>query len=316
MQRIRLSYRRLLPALIGSLLLALSLSGCGKMGKLDEGDCKCTISFVDIPREFTMLEENVQKNFVIHLTLRNINTEKYYSIELSQSNAFRKEISLHPGIYTVSSPSSSQSSNAEISLSADADSVELSAETPVEIHISVDNPEEFTLHWMAVQPMPEMILADKFDGRIQINRTLVDLRADNASDLISQLDLSYENQVPAYGKIELTDAEMGVKLTLQNQTDAPADWHTCKLVELYVYKNNVVFPQGVTLGMSPEKICNKTEGLYGEPDNFTGSLLYGWGFDDTSAIYKDESTGDKITLNLGAGNRSLQSIRYETAVFE
>lgn len=310
------SYKRLLPALIGGLLLALALTGCGKTGRLDEGDCKCTVTFVNIPREFSMLEENVKKNFTIHLTLQNINTEKTYSVVLDEANSFQKELSLHPGVYKINSVYSSQASNTGISLSANMDNVELSKETPVEIHISVDNSEEFTKHWMSVQPMPEMILADIFDGHIQINRTIVDLRAENASNLISQLNLTYENQVPAYGKIQLTDSEMGVRLTLQNQSNTPADWHTCKLVELYVYKNNVVFPQGVTLGMAPEKICHKTEGLYGEPDGFTGSLLYGWGFDDTFAVYHDEATGDKITLNLGGGNTSVESIQYEPALFE
>ncbi len=310
------SYKRLLPALIGGLLFALALTGCGKTGRLDEGDCKCTVSFVNIPREFSMLEENVKKHFTIHLTLQNINTEKTYAVDLDEANSFRKELSLHPGVYKINYVYSSQASNTGISLSANVDNVELSKETPAEIHISVDNPEEFTKHWMSVQPMPEMILADKFDGHIQINRTIVDLRAENASNLISQLDLTYENQVPAYGKIQLTDSEMGVRLTLQNQSNTPADWHTCKLVELYVYKNNVVFPQGVTLGMAPDKICHKTEGLYGEPDSFTGSLLYGWSFDDTFAVYHDEATGDKITLNLGGSNTFVESIQYEPALFE
>lgn len=317
MQTFKQPRKHLLSLLLGGLMLTLALAGCGnKNGKLDEGDCKCTISFVDIPKELSMLEENVQKNFSIHLTLKNITTEKLYYITLDPDNHFQKEISLHPGVYMVYTPYASQSSNTGISMAADVEKVELSADKPSEIHVFVDNTEEFTQHWMSVQPMPEMILAEKFDGHIQINRQIINLRADNASELIAQLDITYENQVPAYGKIEVSDGQMGVRLTLQNQSDSPADWHSCKLIGIYVFKNNVVFPQGVTLGMSPETVCHSTDGLYGEPDNFSRSLLYGWGFDDTYAIYKDEATGDKITLNLGAGNSSIQSIQYELAQFE
>lgn len=319
MQTFKQKHKRLLPLLLGGLFLTLALAGCGKEGKLDEGDCKCTISFVDIPKELSMLEENVQKNFAINLTLKNITNEKVYRISLNQDNSFQKEISLHPGVYAVYMLSASQTFNTGISVSADVESVELSTDKPSEIHVFIDNTEEFTKHWMSVQPMPEMILAEKFDGHIQINRKIIDLRADNASELISQLDLTYENQsgqVPAYGKIEIADGQMGVRLTLQNQSDSPADWHTCKLIGIYVFKNNVVFPQGVTLGMSPETVCHKTDGLYGEPDTFTRSLLYGWGFDDTQAIYKDAATGDKITVNLGSNNSFIESIQYELAQFE
>mgnify|MGYP001076183643 CR=1 FL=1 len=312
-------HKRLLPLLMGSLFLSLALAGCGKTGKLDEGDCKCTVSFVDIPKELSMLEENVQKNFSISLTLKNIINEKLYHITLNHDNSFQQEISLNPGVYEVYKPYASQSGNTGITMAADVESVELTADKPSEIHVFVENTDEFTKHWMSVQPMPEMILAEKFDGQIQINRKIVDLRADNASDLIAQLNITFEsqpNQVPAYGKIEVSDGQMGVRLTLQNQSDAPADWHSCKLIGIYVFKNNVVFPKGVTLGMSPDTVCHNSDGLYGEPDAFTRSLLYGWGFDNTHAIYKDAATGDKITVNLGSDNSSIQSIRYELAQFE
>lgn len=316
MQTYKQRKRLCFPLFLLCLMTAAIFTGCGRQGKLDEGDCKCTVSFVDIPKELSMLEENVQKNFSIELTLKNITNEKLYHITLDQDNAFSREISLHPGVYAVYTPYASQSAYTGISLAADAQSVELSADAPVELHIYVDNTDELTKHWMSVQPMPEMLLAEKFDALIQINRQIVDLRSDNISQLIAQLDLSYDGQVPAYGKIELTDNSLGVQLTLQNQSDAPADWQSCKLLGIKVSRNNVVFPQGVTLGMAPGAVCNNAKGLYGEPDSFTGSLLYGDGFDNTYAIYRDETTGDRITLNLGYDGSSIVGIQYELAQFE
>ncbi len=309
-------FRRILPVLAASLAIALSLTGCGKTGKLDEGNCKCSISFTDIPKELSMLEENVLQNFEINVTLKNVINEKMYYINLTQDNDFSQEISLNPGVYQVCSVSSTQSSNTGISMAADAESIELSEDDSAALHVYVDNREEFTKHWMSVQPMPEMLLADKFDGLIQINRQVIDLRADDATQLISQLDVSHDSPVSAYQKITLTDYEMGVEITLQNMDSEAADWQDCKLVEIYVFKNNVVFPQGVTLGMAPKNVCDISDGLYGEPDQFTGSLLYGWGFDDTCAVYQDPESGDKLTIDLNAGGSSVRNIRYQLAQYE
>lgn len=309
-------FQRILPALLSVLAMALMLTGCGKTGKLDEGNCKCSIFFIDIPKELSMLEENLQENFAINVTLKNIVNEKLYHVTLEQGNDFKQEISLNPGVYQVYSVYASQASNTGVSLAADAESVELSEDGFATLHVYVDNAEEFTQHWMSVQPMPEMLLADKFDGLIQINRQVIDLRADNAAQLISQLDISHDSQVLSYQKVTLTDSKMGVTVTLQNQSSEAANWQDCKLVEIYVSKNNVVFPQGVTLGMAPKTVCSGSDGLYGEPDAFTGSLLYGWGFDDTYAVYQDPESGDKLTIDLGAGDSSIRSIRYELALFE
>lgn len=306
--------KRLLLALVTTLAL-LAFSGCSKNGALDEGDCKCTVTFVDIPKELSMLEKNLQEQFAINVILKNIANEKIYEIPLTEDNSFEKEISLHPGVYQVYGVHVSNSGNIGLTLTTDVESVTLSAETPSMIQVSVEDSEAFTKHWMSVQPMPEMILAEKFDGLVQINRKVLNLRTDSAA-IISELNLSHEGQVAAYDKIDVTDADMGITLTLQNQTDSPADWNNCTVVGLYAYKNNAVFAQGVTLGMAPKAVCNAGDGLYGEPDAFTGSLLYGLGFDDTGAIYNDSESGDKLTINLGANDSSIRSIRYELALFE
>lgn len=304
----------MLPILLSVLALS-TLTGCSKEGKLDEGECKCVVSFVDIPKELNMLEENLQENFAVSVTLKNISNEKLYRIVLNEDNEFKKEISLNPGVYQVYGVHASNSNNIGLTLVADKESVTLAADMPVAIRVEVEDTEAFTQHWMSVQPMPEMILAEKFDGIIQLNRKVFNLRTDSSA-IISELNLSREGQVAAYDKIEVSDTDMGITLTLQNQTDTPVDWRSCTVVGIHVYKNNVVFPQGVTLGMAPQAVCNAEDGHYGEPDSFTGSLLYGMGFDDTSAIYHDPKSGDKLTINLGSGDSSIRSIRYELALFE
>lgn len=308
--------KKLLPILLLNLFLVISLTGCTKTGKLDEGDCKCTISFVDIPKELSMLEDNIRNNLSVNLTLRNISNDKQYHITLDEDNAFEKQISLNPGVYQVYTPYVNQALYTGITMKADVEDVKLTTDAPAVIHVYVDNPEELTSHWMSIQPMPEMLLAEKFDGLIQINRQIIDLRADNSSSLFSQLDITYDNNVPSYGKVELTDTSMGITIALQNESGEPANWQSCRLTGIYVYRNNAVFPQGVTLGMAPEKVCHLTDGLYGEPDSMSGSLLYGWEMDDTYVIYHDDTSGDKITLTLDASGETIRGIRYDLAQFE
>ena len=90
--------KRLLCLAFG-IFFVLALAGCTKTGRLNEGNCKCNISFVDIPKELSLLEENIQNNFAIRLTLKNISNEKLYHITLNEDNDFLMEISLHPGIF-------------------------------------------------------------------------------------------------------------------------------------------------------------------------------------------------------------------------
>lgn len=298
------------------LLTLTTLTACGKSGKLDEGNCECVISFVDLPKEFSMLEENIRNNFEVQLTLKNITTEKLYHITLAEKEDFTETVHLHPGTYQVLSVGTNQTSNAGLSLKADVESVVLREDAPAAVRIRIADPAAFTGHWMSVQPMPEMILAEKYDALVQINRQIFDLRAENNSALFDTLDLKYDKDVRAYEKIEVSNQEKGITLTLQNQTDSPANWKDCRVIGINVTKNNAVFPQGVTLGMAPSAVCHETDGVYGAPDKLTGSLLLGWQLDHTYAIYNDPVSGDKLTIDLSVNNSQIHGIRYELALFE
>lgn len=293
------------------LMLVVGMAGCGNRGKLDEGNCKCTIVFTDIPRELSMLEENIQENFHVNLTLRNLANDKLYKIVLNASNDYKAEISLHPGTYQVFYPFVNPKANLALSLSADKENVTLSPETPSTISIRVDNPEEFTEHWMAIQPMPEMLLADTFCGQVQIDRQIVAIE-----EILPYLNLTYTKQVTVGEKLTLTDEPRGVTVYLQNRGTETTDWKNCTVYGIQVTKNNVVFPKGVTLGMNARKVCHTKDGLFGEPDSLTGSLLFGWGMGEVNAIYKDPVSGDKIQLDLGSDGSSIQSITYLLQQFD
>ena len=187
----------------------------------------------------------------------------------------------------------------------------LSPETPSTISIRVDNPEEFTEHWMSIQPMPEMLLADTFCGQVQIDRRIVAIE-----EILPYLNLTYTKQVTVGEKLTLTDEPRGVTVYLQNRGTETTDWKSCTVYGIHVTKNNVVFPKGVTLGMSAQKVCHTKDGLFGEPDSLTGTLLFGWGMGEVNAIYKDPVSGDRIQLDLGSDGSSIQSITYLREQFD
>lgn len=309
------TYKKRLKHVLSVFLLCIlflsAFAGCGKNGKLNEGNCKCKVVFTDIPKEFSMLEENLKDNFSIELTLRNVINEKLYKVVLNQKNDFSQELSLHPGTYQVYLLGASHAGYTELRIKADAESVELSPDKNAVLSVTVDNQDEFTKHWMAIQPMPEILLAEKYSELIQINRQVIDIK-----DILSQLNLNFEGQAHAYEKREMVDNDMGVAVTLLNTSENVSDWKDCEVIGIRVFKNNVVFPEGVTLGMAVDKVCHRTEGIYGEPDNFTGSLLYGWSVDDTEAVYTDSVSGDRITLKLAVDGSAINSITYELAQYE
>ncbi|MBE5883934.1 MAG: hypothetical protein E7291_05910 [Lachnospiraceae bacterium] len=299
--------------LLSCLLLSLTLAGCQKTGKLDEGDCKCNISFSDIPKEFTMLEENLLDSFEIKVVLENTVNETLYYVYLNQENDYFTQVSLHPGTYKINTASNNMSKYNNISLGASVESIELSAETTGEISITIDNPEEFSQSWMATQPQPEILLADKFSGQIQINRKIISI-----TDIMAELELTpeAEEDVEPYEKMELTDNHYGITVTVLNNSKKDAPWEDCDVIAIRASKNTVVFPEGVTLGMAADKVLDKQSGLYGEPDACTGSLLFGWQLDDTQFLYNDLATGNKITISLSPDGTYVSAISYELACFE
>ena len=305
--------QRIKPALLilCCLLLSMTLTACGNYGKLDEGDCKCIVQLTDIPKEFTMMEENLMEDLVIKVVLKNTITEKQYRIELTQENNYSMEISLHPATYDVYYVSNNMTYYNRLEFAADKENITLTPDTTGEVSITIANGENFTQYWMEVQPMPEIILADKFSRLIQVNRKVI-----NISDILPELELSYDYPVNSYQKITLSDSSKGISVTLLNNTEEQQSWEDCEVIGINVYGNSAVFPEAVTLGMAPEKVLHKTDGLYGEADSFTGTLFYGWDIDNTRAIYHDPSSGDKITVTVNPDGTYITQISYEFAVFE
>ena len=276
--------------LVCALLLCIAgLAGCGNKGKLNEGDCAGVVSFKSIPKEFSLLEDNLQKDYEVRVTLKNLTTEKEYEIKLTQKNEFKKEISLHPGKYSVKAYATLE---------------------PL-VHLPVKVADEIVTFDRGIEANV-YVLADKYSGLIQVNHKVMPIK-----EIGTELDLSdMDKVIEGEQMTTLTDNERGISITLQNQMSTPQPLSKCEVLSLTVSKNTVVFPDGVTLGTAPEKICHKQTGLYGEPTRFEGMLLFGWDLESTKAVYLDPISGNRITICFKADGSAIRWITYDLKVFE
>lgn len=296
------------------LCLLLTLVSCGKDTDLQEGDCYGVITFTDVPKEYYLLDETAQEKFNITVILENIATEKEYEIILNQKNSFRQEVSLHPGTYRVEGAFADRLNTFAVPLETSSQSLEFSQSHQAVLMITLQEPEKLTMQWMEVQPLPEIRLADKYSGLLQINRKII-----NIKDILPELKLdgvSSGDTLEGLQKATVTDSEKGITVQILNPSENPLPYTSCTVTGITVTKNTVVFPEGVTIGMSPDLVCHKQNGLYQEPDKVEGSLLYGWSIDTTKPVYYDPVSGNRITLTIQSNASAIASISYEIAVFE
>lgn len=294
--------------LFASCLLFLSLSACGKKGNLHEGDCILNVSFINIPKEYNMQEANLQERSEIQITLQNIVTDKTYSFSLNSDNDYYLQLTLNPGTYKVLDVTNTMAEFNGIELDTNSNTLELSIKTPSELLIAIDNEDEFTSRWMDTQPMPEILLADKFSRMIQINRQVIPI-----TEIAAQLSLSHYEKLKPSAKITLSDEDYGITITIENQSNELRSHRDCKVLSIEFTKNTVVFPEGVTLGMSPETVFHSKNGYYGEPTGISGTIFYGEGMQDTKVTYKNPTNQDTITIETDSEGKYIIGISYEFA---
>lgn len=298
------------------LVLFLSLTACSEdleelkeLKELTEGNCP-GIVVCDIPETLALIDSDSMDNFNIYLTLHNNTTGKRYYITLNKDNNFSQELSLYSGTYEVSSLWS-YSGSYSVEVESSAEYMTFTSDKQAALTLSVSDPDALAQHWMEIQPMPEILRADIFSGMIQINRKVIPIQ-----DILQELTVENypaDDTLDPSMSVTLYDYDRGVRVTLQNTTDAPLHWSSCTVVSITVTKDFVLFPKGVSTGLETDKVCHQTTGIYGEPTEFTGTILFGWSLDETSAVYFDPETGNRITLNIGS---SVSSITYELGINE
>ena len=297
--------------LLAAGLLFLSLTACGKEGKLHEGDCILNVSFINIPKEYNMQENNLQERSELLVTLQNIVTEKTYRFALNDDNDYYQKLTLKPGTYEVLDVVNTMEEFNGIEIDTNTKKLGLTAKAPSELLLSIKDTVEFTSRWMDTQPMPEILLADRFSRMIQINRQVIPIK-----EIAAQLSLNHFEKLKPDEKLTLTDEDFGITLTVENTSDELRSYRDCRVLSITFTKNTVVFPEGVTLGMAPKTVFHSKDGLYGEPASLGGTIFHGTGMQDAKAVYKDPASGDIITVKTDADGNYITGISYEFAYAE
>lgn len=292
--------------------LCVMFGGCTKRGRIDEGSCELHISLMENPRVFEFLTEKQQEDLAVNVELVNISTEERYTIKLSYKDDFEAVAKLNPGNYRVSYCGHSLNNIMEFKVDSEEKEVELSNNVEnAAIHLHITDLDEFMQRFLRNQTSQEILQLDKFSGQVQLEGQII-----NVADILNYVNLSHNNMIAAYGKVELTDTDKKVRVSLVNTTSQAAEWNQCKVTKVTFLKNNVVLGGGVRFGDPAEAVSHKNNGVYGLPDKFSGSILLGVAYDDTYAIYNDEQSGDKITICYGTGANEVREITYELAVFD
>ena len=292
-------------------ILALFLAGCGKTGKLDEGECACLVRLEDIPQEFRMLGDNVQEMLEITVILENITTERQYRFELNTENNFQQNASLNPGVYKVYRCDDSPYFLNMIIATRQED-LEVGKDKENEFTVYIENLEEFTDLVWDMQPIREVTQLDKFSRQIQWSGQIIDLE-----HIMDYIEFSSSQEtVKAYEQITMYNADALAWVTLQNQTGQEVSPKECKLIKVTFGKSNVIFGQGVKVGMPVKEIAHAKEGIYGTPDSLTGSILFAAGVDKVGMVYYDKSSGDRLTIESDPEGKFISRIVYEFAAYE
>ena len=130
------------------------------------------------------------------------------------------------------------------------------------------------------------------------------------------LDLTGEPTVKPYGRGEYKDEIRGITLTMLNDTSEEKPYGECRVIAIEVTKRTAVFPGCVAVGVSGEYVSNRDSGVYGQPSEFGGMAIFGYGYGTCECIYKNTASGDRITIGVDDMGRYVTSIKYEMERYE
>lgn len=284
------------------------LASCGK-DKLNDGDCSLKVGLLNIPKEYSMQEENIMEHTAVNITLKNEASQKEYHFQLTPDNQYFAQLSLLPGNYTVVDVQGETKAFDEITYSASAVQLSLSQQTPAQLLIALSDEAAFNKHWKDIQPSPEILLENPSSGKLQINRQII-----NAEDLMTQITI--DGTVEAGETKTFEDAEMGIFVTVKNNDSATKAVKNCTLLQARFTKNKVVLPSGITLGMAPKKVFHKTEGYFKEPTSLGGTIFLGRDMAETKVTYHIDRTNDDITFLIDPTATYITGIIYEFGQIE
>lgn len=293
------------------IVLPILLMGCSKYkGKLDEGKISCAVALDDIPESLSQLAEKSEEDINISISLTNLVTNKYYDFDLNEENHFRQDATLDPGKYTYICYTVTPLQYS-IEMNPNEDVLEVGPDKANYLGFRVTNEEKIAIQLQDEVPSKEIVKADQFSRKVQLQGQIIDL--EHITDYVT---FESEEMIPPYQYGFITNQEQKVTIEVLNESEQPASWEECKLVQVNFMGSNVVLAGGVNIGMLYRDVTHNTKGIYGIPDKLDGSIMFGMGMDPYIAYYNDASSGDQIMVESDNDGKYVKYIRYRFEAFE
>ena len=295
-------------------VLSLLVSGCTDK-EVQKWQATCTVFVDNLPEAFAQIPATLRENIEFHLSLSCPAADKRYSITLSEGNGFEQKLFLLPGSYHVSEVYVNNRDLAMFQAVTNTSTIELSKNTHVNLPVLLAEPQTFVDIMHKNIPQDAILSAELFSHTVQYAGQILNL------DTIRQkIKFSIpDNKQLSRGERCFAPAEnenAGVALILQNKTDAIIPANEADFIGVRFFKNNVVFPKGVTLGMDISDIVHSKNGLWGTPTYGLGTPLIGTGYDATTLIYLDSESGDRISLDIKPSDSFISALSYEFAQYQ
>ena len=294
----------------------LLLSGCDETAKDAKWGAVCSISVDNIPSEYSMLKEDLQKSlsFSLYLICRDKGLDKEYVINLSKENGYKSEIYVVPGTYAVERLSADDIGLGIARAVADKKTVTFKRDTRTEIVVSLENPDEMAKIIRESQPSDEILAEEMYSKKIQYMGKVVDLE-ELWQYILTHQGVDGEKNI--YGnERKYVQVDKGMDIILQNTSDMIIPVSEAKLMGIRFYNRNVVLPKGVAIGANLKQIVHSETGLLGTPSYCEGTPFIGMGLADSTLVYVDDVSGDRLSLEVSGDSMLVKSISYEFERYE
>lgn len=295
-------------------VIGLLFCGCADK-EVQKWQATCTVFVTDLPEEFAQLPAALREEIRFHVSLSQPSADKRYSITLSKDNDFRQKLFLLPGSYQVSDVYVEKKDLAMFQAVTKTSTIELSKNTNVDLPVLLAEPQTFVDIIHRNIPQDAILSAEIFSHTVQYAGKMLDLNTIRQNIKFSIPDDRHLSRGERYFA-PAEDENAGVFLILQNKTDAMIPANKADFIGVRFFKNNVVFPKGVTLGMDIADIVHSKNGLWGTPYSCKGTPLIGTGYDFTTLIYLDPESGDRISLDVDPSDPFISALSYEFAQYQ
>jgi|LSQX01.2.fsa_nt_gb hypothetical protein len=296
-------------------MLLSMMVGCTKTTAEQSFGAGCTAYLENLPKEYELLPEGIRDKVEITVSLRNVSSNKRYSNKLNYANGFRQSIDLLPGTYDVSNVHISEKSLAMLDVEVKLESIKVDKDSQFELPVYVKSPTDFIAAIENNKPKAEILKEDVYSRKVQLNGEIIDINNIRNTVKFDEPPTN-KNLAPAETFLIPSSNNEGVSLIVQNQTNTYAPVSKATFVGVQFYGSNVVFPKGITLGTGLDAICHAQDGILGTPDYFLGTPLIGLGYDNTTVVYLDKESGDRISLNIKPSHSFASFITYEFNKYE